>query len=198
MRLTPGANAPDFVGESLGGRRLALGDLRGQAVWLKCYRFAGCPICNLHLRALVRRHDELRAAGITPIVFFHSPKWRVEEEIQGRLPIELVADPDKRAFSAYGVEASWAGMFAVEVARDYVRAMRAGFFSRPFGHEGGSLGHPADFLIDARGVVQHAHYGKHYADMLGVDQILAIARSTGLVPERAAQEVRHVLQAVSA
>jgi hypothetical protein len=27
-------------------------------------RFAGCPICNLHLREIARRHDELVAAGI--------------------------------------------------------------------------------------------------------------------------------------
>ena len=42
-------------------------------VHLQFRRFAGCPICNLHLRSGARRHDEIAAAGIREVVVFHSP-----------------------------------------------------------------------------------------------------------------------------
>jgi hypothetical protein len=33
-------------------------------VHLRFRRFAGCPVCDLHLRSVVRRHNEFAAAGI--------------------------------------------------------------------------------------------------------------------------------------
>jgi hypothetical protein len=35
-----------------------------QLVHLQFRRFAGCPICNIHLPSIVRRHDEIANAGI--------------------------------------------------------------------------------------------------------------------------------------
>ena len=181
MRLTPNQQAPEFSAESVRGEHVSLEELRGGAVLLKFYRFAGCPICNLHLRELVRRHTELEAAGITAVVFFHSPSESVERETGNELPFELVPDPEKRIFGAYGVEESLRGMFSADVARDYRRALAAGYRSRPLGHHGGIAGHPADFILDRDGLIRHAHYGANYADTLGVDDILRIAGGTGVL-----------------
>ena len=41
-------------------------------VHLQLRRFAGCPICNLHLRSFARRHDELVRAGTVEVAVFHS------------------------------------------------------------------------------------------------------------------------------
>ena len=41
-------------------------------VHLQFRRFAGCPICNVHLQSIVRRHDEIANAGIREVVIFHS------------------------------------------------------------------------------------------------------------------------------
>lgn len=175
MKLTPGAKAPEFAAESVRGEQVSLASLQGSPALLKFYRFAGCPICNLHLRELALRHDELARAGLTVVVFYHSPLERIEREQGRELPFELVGDPGKRIFDAYGVEASLRGMFSAAVAHDYGRAMAAGYFSKPLGHEGGIQGHPADFLLDADGVIRHAHYGADYADTLRVDAMLAAA-----------------------
>lgn len=182
MRLANNTPAPAFTGELIGGGSLSLSDLRGQPVLLKFYRFAACPICNLHVRELVRRHDELAAAGLATVVLFHSPLSRVERKQGFDLPFRAIADPEKQIFSAYGVEESLGGMFDGQVARDYARAMGAGFFSSPFGHHGGIKGHPADFVIDGEGVIRHAHYGEGYADSLGVDEVVSLARELGLAP----------------
>jgi hypothetical protein len=41
-------------------------------VRLRFRRFAGCPVCNLHLQSVVRRHAEIEEAGIREVVVFHS------------------------------------------------------------------------------------------------------------------------------
>lgn len=41
---------------------------------LQFRRFAGCPMCNLHIRTFVERHDELVVLGIQEIAIFHSSK----------------------------------------------------------------------------------------------------------------------------
>ena len=188
MRLTANTPAPAFTGELIGGGSLSLSDLRGQAILLKFYRFADCPVCNLHVRTLVRRHDEVAAAGLTTVALFHSPLSRTERKQGFDLPFHVIADPEKQIFGAYGVEASLGGMFDGKVARDYASAMRAGYFSRPFGHHGGIKGHPADFIIDAEGVIKHAHYGESYADSLGVDDVVSLARELGLPPVSATHQ----------
>ncbi|MCX6020902.1 MAG: redoxin domain-containing protein, partial [Chloroflexi bacterium] len=136
MKLSVGAPAPLFEGESLTGRRASLGALRGQTVLVKFYRFASCPVCNLHLREVISKRELLISAGITPVVLFHSPLNELERNMGLELPFDIVADPAKEAFRAYGVEASWGGMFSTQVMRDYARAMWAGIVSKPFGHEG--------------------------------------------------------------
>ncbi|MBW8707046.1 hypothetical protein MBT84_46190 [Streptomyces sp. MBT84] len=35
--------------------------------------FAGCPVCDLHLHSVARRHPEIAAAGIREVVVFYSP-----------------------------------------------------------------------------------------------------------------------------
>ena len=43
-----------------------------QIVHLQFRRFAGCPVCNLHLHSIVQRHPELVAASIREVAVFHS------------------------------------------------------------------------------------------------------------------------------
>ena len=39
---------------------------------LQFRRFAGCPGCNLHLRSIAKRHDEILGAGLREVVVFYS------------------------------------------------------------------------------------------------------------------------------
>ena len=54
------------------GQLVTVPDPAGDYVHLQLRRFAGCPICNLHLRSIVTRHNEIRSAGIREVVVFHS------------------------------------------------------------------------------------------------------------------------------
>ena len=175
MRLKVGAKTPDFAGATASGERVTLDSLRGRNVVLKFYRFASCPVCNLSVRDYVRRSDDLSRAGLTTVMFYHSPARLIEKKLRTKTPFAVVADPAKDVFREYAVESSWRGMSSLRMWRQYMRAMFAGFMTRPFGHQGGMIGYPADFLIDKDGVVRYAHYGADYSDSLTADDCLRIA-----------------------
>ncbi len=154
-------------------------------VHLQFRRFAGCPVCNLHLRSVVARHAEIEAAGIREVVVFHS---RAEELLDhvADLPFDVVADLDKALYREFGVESAprallhpkaWPAI-VLAVARalpDVLRRRRPAPSARP---EGGRFGLPGDFLIAPDGSVLASHLGRHVYDQWSVDELL------GLVPAR--------------
>src|SRR5215472_10488575 len=74
-------------------------------VHLQFARFAGCPICNLHLRSFVRRSGEIAGAGIREIVVFHSSDEKLRK-YESDLPFTLIGDPGKRLYRQFGVESA--------------------------------------------------------------------------------------------
>jgi peroxiredoxin len=149
-------------------------------VHLQFRRFAGCPICNLHLQSIVHRHDEIEAAGIREVVFFHSPAEELAK-YTADLPFATVADSDKRYYRQFGVESSPRALLH---PRAWAAAIRGtaltvlGRFRAPTVHQtGGHLGLPADFLIDSNGTVIAEKRGTHAYDQWSVDELLAHARA---------------------
>jgi peroxiredoxin len=147
-------------------------------VHLQFRRFAGCPICNLHLRSVVRRHDEIEAAGIREVVVFHSP---AEELREYDLPFAVIPDPEKKLYAEFGVQASprallspraW-GPLIRAVARSSVAIARRREAGPGGKQEHGRLGLPADFLIAPDGRVVASKFGQHAYDQWEVDEVLA-------------------------
>ncbi len=149
-------------------------------VHLQFRRFAGCPICNLHLRSFVQRHSEIQEAGIREVVFFHSGADELRPHVAD-LPFDVIADPDRRYYRRFGVESSPRAVLDPRAWGAILRGMTltlAGRFRAPeLRQPGGRLGLPADFLIDTDGHVIAAKYGRHADDQWSVDELLAHARS---------------------
>lgn len=172
-RLQVGARAPGIEALTVTGTRLRIPDPGARFVHLQFRRFAGCPICNLHLLELSRRMAEFDAADIRQVVVFHSSR----EELLAHsslLKFDCIADPAKLLYRQFGVEASifallrpaalWAGVRAVwTTGRLPKRA------------ENGVLGLPADFLIDPAGRLEAVHYGAHADDNWDAETILRLA-----------------------
>ena len=153
-------------------------------VHLQFRRFAGCPVCNLHLRSIVRRHDEILAAGVREVVLFHSTAEELRQ-YAADLPFAVVADPDKRLYTGFGVESApraladpraW-GAILRGVGRDLVAMVREGRRAPSLMPHGGRFGLPADLLIAPDGRVLASKYGEHADDQWSVDELLAHARS---------------------
>lgn len=69
-------------------------------VHLQFLRFAGCPVCNLHLRSIARRHDEILEEGIKEVAVFYSTRERMLE-FQGSLPFAAISDPERRLYAEF-------------------------------------------------------------------------------------------------
>lgn len=159
------------------GRQIALPDPSG-LVHLQFRRFAGCPICSLHMREVARRHDEITDAGVTEVVVFHSSAEALRR-YQAELPFPVVADPDRKLYDEFGVGNSLRGMLSRDVARAVGRSMR---HMRSARSVVGSLaltenhfGMPADFLITPDGAIVARKYGEHADDQWSVDELLKLA-----------------------
>jgi len=164
-----------------------------RTVHLQFRRFAGCPVCNLHLHSIVQRHGEIQAAAIREVVVFHT---NVEELLQhaGDLPFAVIADPEKRLYADFGVESGPRALLDPRawspILRGVIHSLGALFRGRPMpstNPHGGRLGLPADFLIAPDGLVLASKYGSHSYDQWSVDEILTLAAVKDTDPERQRQ-----------
>ncbi len=150
-------------------------------VHLQFRRFAGCPVCNLHLHSIVQRHGEIQEASIREVVVFHT---NAEELLQhaGDFPFAVIADPEKRLYAEFGVESGAQALLDprawIPILRGVIRSVRALFRGQPMpsvNPHGGRFGLPADFLIAPDGRVLACRYGSHAYDQWSVDEILALS-----------------------
>ncbi|WP_460362123.1 AhpC/TSA family protein [Actinocorallia lasiicapitis] len=153
-------------------------------------RYAGCPVCNLHLRSVVQRREEITAAGVREVVVFHADTDEVLR-YEADLPLDVIADPTRRLYREFGIASSpraladprvWGSI--VRAAAAWVRAFVVGrrrlFRLRP---QGGRLGLPADFLIAGDGRIVASKHGEHANDQWSVDDLLTLAASYREGPE---------------
>jgi peroxiredoxin len=144
-----------------------------QLVHLQFRRYAGCPICNLHLHEFAARFGELEAAGVREVVVFHSDRRRLQA-YGSDLPFDMVPDPAKTLYREFGVERSWRSLANPVTWMGALRgwSRRTTLWARTGGH----LGLPADFLIAPNGQLVAVKYGRNASDHWSADQVLDTAR----------------------
>lgn len=168
--------------QTIDDRILRLPD-ENNLVHLQFRRFAGCPVCNYHLRTFMRRKVELDQHGIREVILFHS-FTRDMKRYAGYLPFDMVADPFKKVYAEFGVEAAAISLFHPKAWLAILRSVGYSLYQvvfqkktmpplRPYG---GSFGLPADFLIAPDGKILAAHYGQHANDQWSVDELLSLCR----------------------
>jgi peroxiredoxin len=168
---------------AISGERLSIPDAQ-QLIHLQLRRFAGCPVCNLHLQSVARRHDSIAAAGIREVVVFHSS---VEELLVHAtdLPFAVVADPEKRLHAEFGAEAAPRAMLDPRAWAPILRGVSLSLWAIVRHHgrvpainpEGGRFELPAEFLIARDGRVLARKYGAHAYDQWSVDELLALVKA---------------------
>ena len=179
-RLRPGDTVPVQRFITLRGTSI---DVAGQALptHIQFRRFAGCPVCNLHLGSFVRRKAELEG-DVREVVLFHSSAEELALHAAD-LPFDIVADPDKAIYRAFGVESgrralldrrAWPAI-ARAVARSLPDVLSGKKPSPPLKPAGGRYGLPADFLVARDGRIEACKYGGHADDQWSVDDVLALA-----------------------
>lgn len=180
-RLTIGTTVSVRELTAVTGERVVVPD-EELLVHLQFRRFAGCPVCNLHLRSVASRHAEIETVGVREVVFFHSTADDLAEHVR-ELPFAVVADPNKRLYREFGVEAGRRAILSPRALWPIAHAVVRGVIdvltrtarlpaAKP---EGGRLGLPADFLVAPGGRVVACKYGDHVYDQWSVEEILRLA-----------------------
>jgi hypothetical protein len=145
-------------------------------VHLQLRRYAGCPICSLHLRSFARRRADLEAAGVREVVVFHSAAEELRK-VQADLPFDVVPDPERMLYRELGVTTSPRAVLDPRAWLAAAHAVAARASADPTaGVASGSFGLPGDFLVAPNGRLQAVKYGTHADDQWSLDEVLALAR----------------------
>jgi peroxiredoxin len=182
VRIAPGQDFPARELAAVSGERVAVPDSK-QIVHLQLRRFAGCPICHLHLRSFERRAGELATAGIREVIVFHSPAEELAPHATD-FPFALIPDPERGLYRELGVESAPRALLDPRAWLGIARAVSVGTFevlrgrARPpaLNPRGGRFGLPGDFLIAPDGKLLACKYGEHADDQWTVDEVLERAR----------------------
>jgi hypothetical protein len=196
LRIRPGDRLDATSITAIDGSPIAIPPESG-ILHLQLRRFAGCPVCNLHLRSIVRRHDELVAAGVREVAVFHSTADELRPHVD-EIPFEVVADPDKHLYRRYGAETSIRAFLDPRAWPVVVRALASSVWAIVRGRgrppklfpDGGRYGLPAELLVDTNGVVLASHYGRHVGDHWSVDDVLELVARAPSSSSRASRQPR--------
>jgi peroxiredoxin Q/BCP len=142
---------------------------------LSFFRDAACPFCNLRVYELSNEYEALTANGLHVVTFCRSSDAEVQRLVARRSrPFRLVADPQMAVYGHYGIERSMLGMVHAMLRRlpRLMRGLRLGESRLPAGDP---LLMPADFLIDERGFIRRAYYGRDLGDHLPMSEVHVFA-----------------------
>lgn len=129
--LETGSHAPDIVLEDTDGKTVRLSDYQGRhAVLIYFMRATSCPVCTMHVKDLIRRRDELAA---------------------GKVQVLIAVPDDRQAAAAWRAKRQIP--FPVLVGRHATPHEMIGLSKKVFG----SMQQSGSILVDAQGIVRHAH-----------------------------------------
>ena len=174
MPLRPGDQAPLFTARDLQGRTIALQDCYGYPVMIALYRSAACPLCNLRLWYLLRRHRRLYNYVLRLIVLVDSQPRHAHTYLDRfATDIPLIADRGQGVSARYQPQSSLPSALLTRFRRRqlYEEARYAGVGAkslieniRAFDGDHGLL--PAEFLLTPTLQIARAHYGTDGGDFL--------------------------------
>ena len=173
-KLRAGDEAPDFTAiDVIRGESFKLSDYREKhSVALIFLRYAGCPLCQLHVSAISRKYPEIAAKDTDVIVFVQSRvNTLVEEGYPGAFPFKLVADPDGDFYELYGVGSG--NILDILNSRVIGKAVKAVIRGHKQGKmEGNQWQLPGDFIVGKDGRLKLAHVGTDIGDNLKPDELM--------------------------
>ncbi len=174
-KLSPGEPFRAFRLPAIDGAEFDSASLEGQRFMLSFFRFASCPFCNMRVHALTQRFQEL-GEGFGLVAIFDSPLGNLQRHAaRHAAPFPILADEHGESYREYAIERSLGGVLKGMVLRapTLLKAMSKGYL--PTSLKGSMTTMPADFLVDERGLVRVAHYGRDEGDHLPFEVVQAFA-----------------------
>jgi peroxiredoxin Q/BCP len=176
MKRKPNDLVTNISLPSIDGTIFNTDELKGKKYMISFFRFASCPFCNLRIHGLVNRFSEFDN-GFTIVAIFDSPLENLQRHAKKhKAPFPILADDTNKYYQEYGVEHSFIGMLKGMFGR-FPTLLKAMFLKGylPLDFKGSWLTMPVDILVDEKGVIKTAHYGKDEGDHLPFEQIKAFS-----------------------
>lgn len=166
----------DFKALNHNSTLINLSDFKGKKIWLAFYRYASCPLCNLHINLIIQRFDEVQSAGLVFLPVFQSAPEEVRKYAgKKELPFQIICDPQEEIYKLYNVGKSYGGFLSFSVMAKGMKAMIGGHM--PGKMEGEVSRLPSEFLIDENFEIIFRYDGKDIGDHPNLDIILAKAKN---------------------
>ena len=180
MTTTPlaiGNPAPNLQLQTVEGASVRLAQQwQATPVLIFFVRHIGCVFCREQVRALARRYDEIRAHGAEVVAIIPTDDINAGRFARGlRLPYQVLCDPARRAFAAFGLFEAAIG----DLARPEVLIRTARQFARgdiplvnPLSSSLTQLG--GVFIVDTQGIVRLGHAATPVFTYPSIDTCLAV------------------------
>lgn len=162
--------APSFRLSALDGQDFDSATLAGQPYMLAFMRFGACPFCNLRVRELIRYSEQLEQP-LQIVIVYDSPLDNMQKfSIRNDSPLPILADGSSEVHKLYGVQYSqWKVLLSMLLNLPMlVSSMMKGAEAETVGPMNGM---PAEFLVDADGIIRDAWYSKSLTDRMPLSRI---------------------------
>jgi peroxiredoxin len=134
--------------------------------------------CLAHLGEVQQSYEEFRRLGAEVLVVVQArPELLAAFLSQQRLPFPAVADPQRAAYRAFGLErTSWATFLRPDVVLRYLRLIIGGWHPRPAREGEDVLQLGGDFVLDATGRLVYAYRSAEPTDRPAVEVLVSSVR----------------------
>ncbi|WP_027066642.1 peroxiredoxin-like family protein [Maribacter sp. Hel_I_7] len=164
-----GQKAPDFELPNAEGKSIVLKSLleKGPVV-ITFYRGNWCPYCNLQLRALQARLDDIHALGATLVAISPQvPDGSLTEDEISKMDFIVLSDQDAKVALQYGV--AWQ---VPEFLAEHMRVDRKLDLEKVNNGNGNVLPIPATFILGQDGVVTWNYVNVDYRTRSEPEEII--------------------------
>ena len=157
-KIKEGDKAPIFKLKSYNAGLIILADLIGkQKIVLIFSRYFGCPICQLDLKNLMKRHSEIEEKGAKILYITQSGEKIAKDFIEKeKIDFPVIPNSKDELYKEYGL-----GMMTKEavlqVREKFKDATKQGIKHGEY--EGWEQQGPGQFIIDEDGTIIHAKEG---------------------------------------
>ena len=169
-----GQKAPSFKLPNPEGKLIALETLleKGPVV-VTFYRGDWCPYCNLQLRALQAKLDEIHALGATLVAISPQvPDGSMTTKELSEIEFIVLSDQDATIAAQYGV--AWE---VPEFLMEHMRVDRKLDLEKINNGNGSILPIPATFILNANGIVTWNYVNVDYRTRSEPDEILEVLKN---------------------
>lgn len=183
--LTDGVNAqpkngyhsgevfPEVTFIPVNGDTVTTSSLKGKKFLMMFNRYVSCPLCNYRAYEIMQLYDSLASRDFVILSIYESERSLLQQyAAQEKISFLLIPDPEMDLYKQFRVQKSWWKSFKGLFNR-YTEKHSKGkeLFKFSYDRDGNLNRIGADFLVNEKGIIDVAYYGKFAGDHLPVEEI---------------------------